>query len=47
MRCLEIEGLVILLAAGDLSAGKALSAGDIERLAIAVGRVGAALEVVA
>jgi hypothetical protein len=47
MRCLEIEGLVILLAAGDVSAGKALSAGDVERLAVAVGRVNAALEVLA
>jgi hypothetical protein len=44
LRCLEIEGLVILTAAQDLNAGKALSAGDIERLAIAVGRINAALE---
>jgi hypothetical protein len=47
LRCLAFEGTVILLAAKDASAGKALSAGDIERLAIAVGRVNAALEVAA
>jgi hypothetical protein len=44
MRCLAFEGTIILLAAGDASAGKALSAGDVERLAIAVGRINAALE---
>jgi hypothetical protein len=44
LRCLEIEGLVILMAAHDLNVGKALSAGDIERLAVAVGRINAALE---
>jgi hypothetical protein len=44
LRCLAFEGTVVLLAAQDASEGKALSAGDIERLAIAIGRVNAALE---
>jgi hypothetical protein len=47
MRCLVCEGMVVLLAAQDASAGKALPAGDVERLAVAVGRINAALEVVA
>jgi len=47
LRALAFEGTIILLAAKDTSTGKALSARDIERLATAIGRINAALEVVA
>jgi hypothetical protein len=47
LRCLAFEGTVILLAAQDASEGRALSAGDVERLAVAIGRVSTALEAVA
>jgi hypothetical protein len=47
LRCLAFEGTVILLAAKDLRAGKVLNGYDIERLGLAVSRIGAALEVAA
>jgi hypothetical protein len=47
LRCLAFEGLVVLLAAKDIRAGKALSDEDIERLAVAAARIDAALEVAA
>jgi hypothetical protein len=47
LRCLAFEGLVVFLAAKDIRAGKALSDDDIERLGLAVSRIGAALEVAA
>jgi len=47
LRALAFEGTLVLLAAKDTSTGKVLSAGDIERLAIVVGRINAALEAVA
>jgi len=47
LRCLAFEGVVVLLAARDVGAGRTLSSGDIERLAVAAGRINAALEVAA
>jgi hypothetical protein len=47
LRALAFEGTIVFLAAKDVRAGKALSDGDMERLAISVGRINAALEVVA
>jgi hypothetical protein len=46
LRCLAFEGLVVFLAAKDIRAGKALSDEDIERLGLAVSRIGMALEAV-
>jgi hypothetical protein len=45
LRCLAFEGLIIFLAAKDVRAGKVLHDGDIERLGVAVSRIGMALEV--
>jgi hypothetical protein len=47
LRAMAFEGTVIFLAAKDVRDGKALSAGDIERLGLAVSRISAALEVAA
>jgi hypothetical protein len=45
MHCLAFEGLIVFLAAKDVRAGKALNDDDIERLGVAVSRIGMALEV--
>jgi len=47
LRCLEFEATLVYLAAVDICAGRALSGEDIERLAVAVARINAALEVAA
>jgi hypothetical protein len=47
LRCLEFEATLVYLAAADIRAGKALPDADIERLAVAVARINAALGVAA
>jgi hypothetical protein len=47
LRCLEFEATLVYLAAVDVRNGRALTDKDIERIGVAVSRIGAALEVAA